>query len=195
MTSIEITSITGGITIPYTIYACDVYGNNCVLIANIVTTVPPTNTIFLPIQFNTAPAVGIKVITTDGCERFEIFNCVENPSPPISPMCFVTEIFYLAPGNPGNPQFSCTTQHSGYFNGKPYFNYNNPSDCTTSLPLVVYWNSSLNRWELSTNDIPNPTYVLSYNTNPGTYPSGTWTRVTVPISIFYGIVLSSIGSC
>ena len=75
MTSIELTLITGSITIPYLIYACDVYGNNCVLIANILTTVPPTNTIFLPPQFNTAPAVGIKIITNDGCERFEIFNC------------------------------------------------------------------------------------------------------------------------
>jgi hypothetical protein len=58
MTSIELTVITGSITIPYSIYACDVYGNNCVIIATIVTTVPPTNTIFLPPQFNTAPAVG-----------------------------------------------------------------------------------------------------------------------------------------
>jgi hypothetical protein len=117
------------------------------------------------------------------------------PTPtPISPMCFVTEIFYLVPGNPANPKFSCTTQHSGYFNGKPYFNYNSPSDCTTPLPLVVYWNSSLNRWEQSTNDIPNPTYVLSYNNNSGSYPSGSWVRITVP-GINYGIVQSSIGSC
>ena len=77
MTSIELTLISGSITIPYSIYACDVYGNNCVIIATIVTTVPPTNTIFLPIQFNTAPAVGIKIISGDECERFEIFNCVE----------------------------------------------------------------------------------------------------------------------
>jgi hypothetical protein len=90
MTSIELTLITGSITIPYLIYACDVYGNNCVLIANILTTVPPTNTIFLPPQFNTAPAVGIKIITNDGCERFEIFNCNEllispTPTPTYTP--------------------------------------------------------------------------------------------------------------
>ena len=75
MTSIELTSITGSITTPYQIFACDVYGNNCILIATIGTTVPPSNTIILPSQFNTAPAVGIKIITFDGCERFEIFNC------------------------------------------------------------------------------------------------------------------------
>ena len=68
MTSIELTVITGSITIPYSIYACDVYGNNCVIIATIVTTVPPTNTIFLPPQFNTAPAVWIKIITNEGWE-------------------------------------------------------------------------------------------------------------------------------
>ena len=88
MTSIELTLITGSITIPYLIYACDVYGNNCILIANILTTVPPTNTIFLPPQFNTAPAVGIKIITNDGCERFEIFNCYEiyiSPTPTKTP--------------------------------------------------------------------------------------------------------------
>jgi hypothetical protein len=90
MTSIELTLITGSITIPYLIYACDVYGNNCILIANILTTVPPTNTIFLPPQFNTAPAVGIKIITNDGCERFEIFNCNEllispTPTPTYTP--------------------------------------------------------------------------------------------------------------
>ena len=82
MTSIEITSITGSITMPYTVYACDVYGNNCIIVASIGTTVPPSNTIILPYQFNTAPAVGIKIITMDGCERFETFSCVELPSSP-----------------------------------------------------------------------------------------------------------------
>jgi len=92
MTSIEITSITGSIIIPYTIYACDVYGNNCVLIATIGTTVPPSNTIILPYQFNMAPAVGIKVITFDGCERFEVFNCIElPPSPTPTPTPTITQ--------------------------------------------------------------------------------------------------------
>jgi hypothetical protein len=74
MTAINIQSITGS-NFPYTIYVCDVYGNNCVLIATIVTSVPPQNIIVLPPQFNTAPAVGIKVIYGDGCERFEVVYC------------------------------------------------------------------------------------------------------------------------
>jgi len=112
----------------------------------------------------------------------------------VSPMCFVTEIFNGPPGSPSNPKFSCTTQSSGYYNGKPYFDYKSPADCTTSLPLVVYWNPSVGRWVLSTNNLPNPTYVLSYNTSTGSYPTGNWVRVTVP-GVNYGIVFSSIGSC
>ena len=80
MTAINIQSITGS-NFPYTIYVCDVYGNNCVLIATIVTSVPPQNIIVLPPQFNTAPAVGIKVIYGDGCEKFEVVLC--NVLPPV----------------------------------------------------------------------------------------------------------------
>ena len=79
MTSIDLTSITGSISTPYLIQACDVYGYNCVLIATIGTTVPPSNTILLPPQFNTAPAVGIKIIDFSGCEIFKTFNCNELP--------------------------------------------------------------------------------------------------------------------
>jgi hypothetical protein len=74
MKAIDIYNITG-LNFPYTIYACDVYGNNCILIATITTSVPPSNVILLPFQFNSAPAIGIKVITSDGCEKFHIFNC------------------------------------------------------------------------------------------------------------------------
>lgn len=74
MTAIDITNIVG-LTFPYNIYVCDVYGNQCILIATINTGVPPPNIIVLPIQFNTAPAVGINIVTSDGCERFEIVYC------------------------------------------------------------------------------------------------------------------------
>ena len=75
MTSIEITNITG-LSYPYQIYVCDVFGNQCVLIATINTSVPPSNNFILPSQFNSAPAVGVKIITSDGCERFEIVYCL-----------------------------------------------------------------------------------------------------------------------
>ena len=80
MTSIILNSITG-LNFPYTIYACDVYGSQCALIATIVTSVPPDNIIVLPSQFNNVAAVGIKVIYGDGCERFEVVYC--NLLPPI----------------------------------------------------------------------------------------------------------------
>jgi len=130
-----------------------------------------------------------------GCSGTPPTPSPTTPTPTLlSPMCFVTTVFNGPAGSPSNPTFSCTTQPAGYFNSKPYYNYNNFTDCTSPLPLVVYWNNSLSRWEFSTNDIPNPTYVLSYNTSTGSYPTGSWVRVTVP-GVNYGIVFSSIGSC
>lgn len=77
MTSLKFTSI-GGLNQPYTIYICDVYGNQCILVAYIATTVPANNTFILPPQFNSAPAIGVKVITSDGCERFKVLYCSED---------------------------------------------------------------------------------------------------------------------
>lgn len=74
MTSLQFTSIVG-LNEPYTIYICDVYGNQCILVAYIDTSVPVNNTFVLPQQFNSAPAIGVKVVTSDGCERFKIIYC------------------------------------------------------------------------------------------------------------------------
>lgn len=75
MTSIELTSIVG-VNPPYTVYACDVYGAFCVPIATVSTFVPPSNTITLPPVFSFAPAVGIKVVSSE-CEKFEVYFCQE----------------------------------------------------------------------------------------------------------------------
>lgn len=80
MTAINIQSITG-INFPYTIYACDVYGSQCILIATLVTSVPPEKIIILPSQFDSVAAVGIKVIDGNNCERFEVVYC--NLLPPV----------------------------------------------------------------------------------------------------------------
>ncbi len=77
MTSLQFTSIVG-LNQPYTIYICDVYGNQCILVAYINTTVPVNNTFVLPPQFNSAPAIGVKVITSDGCEKFKVLYCSED---------------------------------------------------------------------------------------------------------------------
>ena len=73
MTTIQIASVTG-LAFPYKVYVCDVFGNQCVFLATINSAIPPTNTLFLPPQFNTAPAIGLKLISHD-CERFEIVYC------------------------------------------------------------------------------------------------------------------------
>lgn len=67
-----------GLNNPYTIYVCDVYGYQCILMAYIDTTVPIPNLFALPPQFNSAPAIGVKVITSDGCEKFKIIYCIED---------------------------------------------------------------------------------------------------------------------
>ena len=77
MTTLQFTSIVG-LNQPYTIYICDVYGAQCILVAYINTTVPINNIFVLPPQFNSAPAIGVKVITSDGCERFKIIYCSDD---------------------------------------------------------------------------------------------------------------------
>ena len=92
MTSIILNSITG-LTYPYDVYVCDVYGNNCGYIVQINTPVPASVEIVLPIPFDMAPAVGIKIITSDGCERFRIIECIyltPTPTPSITPTNTVT---------------------------------------------------------------------------------------------------------
>ena len=75
MTQLTINSIIGLIP-PFSGYACDVYGNQCVYIGEI--TVTPV-TLTLPPQFNMAPAIGLKLIDGTGCEKFRILICIDDP--------------------------------------------------------------------------------------------------------------------
>jgi hypothetical protein len=90
MRVIDISSISG-LTDPYLIQVCDVYGSNCVFLSQIFTTVPPTVTVYLPPQFDSAPSVMVKVTTLDGCEKTEILDCISlytltpTPTPSITP--------------------------------------------------------------------------------------------------------------
>lgn len=74
MSQITINTTTGAVP-PYDIYICNVYGNNCVLVATIPTNTPPTVTITLPNQFDQVPAVGLKFIDSNSCEKLETVNC------------------------------------------------------------------------------------------------------------------------
>lgn len=80
MTQIQIYNVSG-LTLPYNIFICNVYGNNCVLVATVNTTIPPVATITLPSQFNMAPAIGV-LLKDAYCERFVIINCNELPPIP-----------------------------------------------------------------------------------------------------------------
>lgn len=114
MTSIILNTITG-LNYPYDIYVCDVYGNNCGYISQINTPVPASVEIVLPPPFNVAPAVGIKIITSDGCEKFIVFDCIyitptttptNTPTPSITPT--ITPTISLTPTNTPTPSITPT---------------------------------------------------------------------------------------
>jgi len=79
MLILQIDGITGA-TAPYDLYVCDVYGNQCAVLATINTPIPPSITLNIPSQFNNVPAIGIKIIDVYGCEEFFILNCGESKS-------------------------------------------------------------------------------------------------------------------
>jgi hypothetical protein len=74
MTELTITNISG-ITLPVSAYTCDVYGNQCIYAGEILST--PV-TLSLNPQFNTAPALGLKLLNNT-CQKFEILDCQEAP--------------------------------------------------------------------------------------------------------------------
>ena len=74
MSELVINSISG-VSLPYDLYICDVYGNQCVLVSTINILSPSPITIVLPPIFESAPAIGIKIIDNIGCEHFTINYC------------------------------------------------------------------------------------------------------------------------
>lgn len=73
MARIEILSITG--TSPFDVYVSDVYGNNETFIGTISSAVPPVEYLYLPVIFNNAPSIIIKIIDSLGCEKFKVIEC------------------------------------------------------------------------------------------------------------------------
>ena len=64
-----------GVNPPLTIYICDVYGNDCVEVAQIISSIPPSLVLQVPSIFDNSAAVGVKIVTEDGCERLETVLC------------------------------------------------------------------------------------------------------------------------
>ena len=69
-----------GFTTPYSVYACDAYEKNCYLVGS-VSTFPYQ--LQLPFQFDSAPVVGIRVVSSNACESFSVvqFNLFFTPTP------------------------------------------------------------------------------------------------------------------
>lgn len=75
MQTIIINSVIG-VTTPYDIYACNVYGNMCILLTTITNPIPPPITIEIPPPYESAPALGIKIIPYfEDCEHLNILYC------------------------------------------------------------------------------------------------------------------------
>lgn len=148
MTSIELTLISG-VTPPYIIYACDIYGSNCIPIATVSTFIPPSNVITLPPAFNYAPAVGIKVISSE-CEHFEIFFCQE-----LFPKDICLEYKVCTP--------SCSTYEKTFYRFEMDENINNKPSWIGSVSgstELLYWDGS--QWIISPLGITNSNQDLYF---------------------------------
>lgn len=62
-----------GMTLPYDIYGCDIYGNNCILIATIYN--PPPVTLTLPPVFDGYPGITVKIKNCVNCDHSEFIVC------------------------------------------------------------------------------------------------------------------------
>ena len=64
-------------TVPILVYVADVYGNNQSLIGTITNTgvIPPAARFYPPALFDSAPAIMLKLVDDNGCEKFEILDC------------------------------------------------------------------------------------------------------------------------
>ena len=76
MTRIEISAVTGG-TPPINVYVSDYYGNYETLIYTITSgnTIPPATGATLSSTFATAPAILLKMVDANGCEKIELLEC------------------------------------------------------------------------------------------------------------------------
>ena len=76
MTRIEISAVTGGAP-PINVYVSDYYGNYETLIYTITSgnTIPPATGATLSSTFATAPAILLKMVDANGCEKIELLEC------------------------------------------------------------------------------------------------------------------------
>ena len=75
MTRVEILAVTG--TTPINVYVSDYYGNYETLIYTITSgnPIPPATGATLPSVFATAPAILLKMVDANGCEKIQLLEC------------------------------------------------------------------------------------------------------------------------
>jgi hypothetical protein len=157
MTNEIVLSNITGIDAPYNVFGCDIYGNNCILIATVDRDIPPPLTLPLSPIFNTYPGVLLKLSNCSGCVDSEYLSCIEQP---LLGLCFNLGV----EATNTNP---CHILPSGYYHSKPYYRMLD-LDCLTPINYYVWWNNDTTRWELTNAVGSGP--VCYYLNNPGNYP-------------------------
>lgn len=107
--------------------------------------------------------------------------------------CIGPRICFTVTDESGTP-WSCPSNPSGIYNGKPYYSMLDGS-CSYQIGYYVYWSSFNSRWELG--DEPNGgSTIFGYLNNPGDFPisDSTYTWVDVLPAKFV-MVTSLMGSC
>ena len=162
MNNVTISSITGLVP-PFSAYCCNVYGNQCVYIGTITTT-PITLT--LPSQFDMAPAVGILLIDSTGCERFETFVCDQpTPTPTSSPT--------QTPTPTPTPTITPTNT-----NTPTPTNTNTPTVTSTNTPTPTVTQTPTSTITPTTTNTNTPTPTNTETTTPTPTPTNTITPTT-----------------
>jgi hypothetical protein len=173
MNNVTISSITGLIP-PFSAYCCNVYGNQCVYIGTITTT-PITLT--LPSQFDMAPAVGILLIDSTGCERFETFVCDQpTPTPTSSPTQTPTPT--ITPTNTNTPTPTNTNTPTVTSTNTPtptITTTNTPTPTNTNTPTPTVTETPTNTPTPTNTETPTPTPTPTNTETPTPTPTNTVT--------------------
>ena len=218
MLVLQIDSITGA-TLPYVIYVCDVYGNQCAVLSYVNTPIPPSITLNIPSQFNNVPAIGIKIIDANGCEVFETTYCFEptptptetpTPTPTITPTLTLTPTETPTPTPTITPTLTLTPTNTSTPTLTPTLTLtptNTPTPST--LPLarfttgglaygaVFFTTVSLPSGNITIKGVPNDTLTIqvtwpSLNSMTGTT---TMNSINIPenVTSTFTVTLDSLG--
>ena len=177
MNNVTISSITGLVP-PFSAYCCNVYGNQCVYIG-VITTTPITLT--LPSQFDMAPAVGILLIDSTGCERFETFVC-DQPSPSMTQTPTPTPTPTITPTNTNTPTPTNTNTPTITPTNTPTPTVTQtPTSTITPTPTITTTNT--NTPTPTNTNTPTPTITPTTTDTPTPTPTNTVTpTVTTTIT-------------